>query len=68
MVDHGGDHQVYVDSQRVVEHEPDEGQEGEDVADWNPAWTCWTLHISSLDKSIITTTIEIFSNCVNFDS
>ena len=44
MVDHGGDHQVDVDPQGVVEHEPDEGQEGEDIADRQPAGTLGTVH------------------------
>ena len=36
MVDHGGDDEVDVDPQGVVEHDPDEGQDGEDVSDREP--------------------------------
>ena len=36
VVDHGCDDEVDVDPQGVVEHEPDEGQDGEDVSDREP--------------------------------
>ena len=43
MVDHGGDHQVDVDSQGVVEHKPDESQESEDISYWEP---CRSVHVN----------------------
>ena len=36
VVHHGCDHQVDVNPQGVVEHEPHESQESEDISDGNP--------------------------------
>ena len=44
VVHHGGNHQVDVDPQGVVEHKPDERQESEDISDGNPLNTCWRFH------------------------
>ena len=44
VVDHGGDHQVDVDPQGEVEHEPEEWQESEDISDGNPLHTYWSFH------------------------
>ena len=65
VVDHEGDHEVDVDPQRVVEHEPDEGEQGEDVADRDPGGAgrhshggdvvvtlSLTLSLTLLDKDI----------------
>ena len=41
MVDHGGDDQVHVDPEGVVEDKPYKCQDSEDVADRQ---TCWQLH------------------------
>ena len=45
VVHHGGDHQVDVDPQAVVEHEPEESQESEDISDRNTVQAAWSLHL-----------------------
>ena len=45
VVHHGGNHQVDVDPQGVVEHETEESQESEEISDRNTVQTGWTLHI-----------------------
>ena len=61
VVDHGGDHKVDVDPQRVVEHKPNEGEKTEDIADGEPAGACETLHLDSLtvDNILITSKYSI---------
>ena len=54
MVDHGGDDEVDVDPERVVEHKPDEGQQGEDIADWQPTGALGTVHDLTEMASVIT--------------
>ena len=44
VVHHGGDDQVDVDPQGVVEHKPHECQESEDISDGEPLNTSWSFH------------------------
>jgi hypothetical protein len=49
VVDHGCDDQVDVDPEGVVEHEPYEGQDSEDVAHRQ---ACWQLHFHEKTENI----------------
>ena len=62
VVDHGGDHQVDVDPQRVVEHKSNEGEKAKDIANRQPAGACETLHLPdslTVDNILITNNYSI---------